>query len=275
MAITERTIFPEKQGLLTRVFAVDAPQTCKNINVLMLGIITSGKSSLTNTFHTVLRNNGHISNLCAVSGPHVESTTKKLQRITIQGLQNGTQFNIFDCRGVRACDKARCKEIQHVFEDDLIKVIHGHIMKDYKFDETATIKEDHEKYRNNPTDADKMHCVLFVMKAENIDRDVNDHTLRRMLEYLKANNIPCRVILTAVDKLDLCGYGHLNDVFKSRDVKLKVQTAKSKFDLQANQILPVANYVDETTQDIIKDVLALQAIENILQEAVGYLDSVI
>lgn len=88
-------------------------------------------------------------------------------------------------------------------------------------------------------------------------------------------DIPCRVILTAVDKLDLCGYGHLNDVFKSRDVKLKVQTAKSKFDLQANQILPVANYVDETTQDIIKDVLALQAIENILQEAVGYLDSVI
>ena len=58
----------------------------------------------------------------------------------------------------------------------------------YQFDETATIKEDHEKYRNNPTDADKMHCVLFVMKAENIDRDVNDHTLRRMLEYLKANS---------------------------------------------------------------------------------------
>lgn len=78
-----------------------------------------------------------------------------------------------------------------------------------------------------------------------------------------------------MDKLDLCGYGHLNGVFLSRDVKLKVQAAKSNFDLQENQILPVANYVDQTKQNIIKDVLALQAVENILQEAVSYLDSVL
>lgn len=58
----------------------------------------------------------------------------------------------------------------------------------YQFNESATIKEDHEKYRNNPTDADKMHCVLFVMKAENIDRDVNDRTLKRILEYSKRNS---------------------------------------------------------------------------------------
>ena len=55
---------------------------------------------------------------------------------------------------------------------------------------------------------------------------------------------------------------------------MKVKNAKERFDMQENQILPVANYINQSTQDIFRDVLALQAIENILQEAAVYINSI-
>lgn len=64
--------------LLTRVLAIQAPETCQEINILMIGIFGSGKSSLANTFQTVLRNSGQISSNCAVSGIYRESATKKV-----------------------------------------------------------------------------------------------------------------------------------------------------------------------------------------------------
>ena len=33
-----------------------------------------------------------------------------------------------------------------------------------------------------------MHCVLFVIKAANIDRDADDRTLKRVHEYLADNS---------------------------------------------------------------------------------------
>lgn len=41
------------------------PQECKDINLLVTGYVGSGKSSLVNTFLTVLRNTGSISTMMA------------------------------------------------------------------------------------------------------------------------------------------------------------------------------------------------------------------
>ena len=43
-------------------------------------------------------------------------------------------------------------------------------------------------YNMNPTKADKIHCVLFVIKAANIDRDADDRTLKRVHKYLADNS---------------------------------------------------------------------------------------
>ena len=51
----------------------------------------------------------------------------QLKRVTVQGLQNGTQFNIFDCYGIPLMDPRK-----EILEEDLIKVINGNIMKDYE-----------------------------------------------------------------------------------------------------------------------------------------------
>lgn len=78
------------------------------------------------------------------------------------------------------------------------------------------------------------------------------------------------MILSHVDNLDMCVYGDLTKLFVSRHVRKKVELAKHIFGLQDIHILPVANYVRGITQNIAQDILALQAIENILNETISY-----
>ena len=75
-----------------------------------------------------------------------------------------------------------------------------------------------------------------------------------------------------MDKLDLYELNAVRSIFRSRDAKLKTESAKIKFGLQDHQILPIANYVEGMHQDIFRDILALQAVENILQEVLVYLE---
>ena len=74
-----------------------------------------------------------------------------------------------------------------------------------------------------------------------------------------------------MDQLELYELRSVRSIFLSRDAKIKVERAKRKFDVQDNQILPVANYVSGTTQDVNRDVLALQAAKSILQEALSFI----
>lgn len=77
-----------------------------------------------------------------------------------------------------------------------------------------------------------------------------------------------------MDKLDLCGLGDCSAIFQSRHASKKVQLAKTIFGVHDNQIQPIANYVDETRRSNIKDILALQAILNIFQEALTYIENI-
>lgn len=50
-----------------------------------------------------------------------------------------------------------------------------------------------------------------------------------------------------------------------------MEAAADRFKLRNAYILPVANYVDETEPTITTDVLALEALDNILQQAVFFI----
>lgn len=91
------------------------------------------------------------------------------------------------------------------------------------------------------------------------------------LSCLPFVDISLRLILTKVDRLELCGNGDLSCVFRSKHVEEKVNKAKEEFDLHDCQILPVANYVEGNEKKIYHDILALLAIDNILEEVVSYI----
>lgn len=120
--------------------------------------------------------------------------------------------------------------------------------------------------------------VKFLLMSSSISNYMEFRTIVEIL-FVKAlilffyafQDVPIRLILTSMDQLELYELGSVRSIFRSRDAKLKVEKAKLKFDLQDNQILPVANYVYGTSQDVDRDVLVLQAVKNILQEVLSFI----
>lgn len=254
-----------RDQLLERITALNPPQQCQNINVLVIGNLGSGKSSLVNTFLTSLRNTSQIANIATTYQANFESTTCKLHEVILQNNPGTKQLRVYDCRGIGPTDGVR--------ENDLIRVIEGNVMRNYEFHEFDDIDENDEYYRRNPTISDKMHCILFVAKADDIEKSVDFTVLKNIQRYLNSENIPLRLILTRIDNLDLCVSGDLSSLFVSRHAREKVDIAKKIFQLHDSQILPIANYVKGTTQNVNQDILTLQAVENILNEAVSYIEN--
>lgn len=296
----------KKDHLLRKISAYKPSNRCQAINLIVIGNYQSGKSSLVNTFHTVLRNSDQISTITTVYGPSVRSVTKKLFEVK---LRKDGQIKIFDCRGIPIIQKTHHHK-PTPFEEDFMKTIAGHIKTGYVFPidriiedneidrrnpgikedneiyrrnpgikednefyrRYSGIKKDSEFYRRNPGISDKMHCVLFVVSAAEVQQDKHIG-LMRIQSYLADTDVPVRLMLTKVDKLDLCGSGDLSGIFRSRHAQIKVNQAKQLFDFHDCQILPIANYTNGSTQNNPQDVLALLALDNILQEAMAYIDN--
>lgn len=55
----------EKDRLLTEISSLVPPKECQTVNLIVIGQKGSGKSSLVNTFKTVLRNSGQLSTIAA------------------------------------------------------------------------------------------------------------------------------------------------------------------------------------------------------------------
>lgn len=255
----------EKDRLLMEIGSLVPPKECQNINLIVIGQKGSGKSSLVNTFKTVLRNSGQLSTIAATYET-IELKDQKLSEVTLKRFTQGEKLRIFDCRGVD-----RKPTYRDAFQGNLMKIISGHIKKGYQLDEsTRTIREDDEYYRMNPTISDKMHCVLFVINAHLIVGGEH-YLLQRVKRDLQIMNIPIRVILTRSD--EICQSGNLDGIFRNEKVYKKVEEAKKIFRLDDCQVLPIANYVRGTTQNITQDVLALLAINNIVQEAISYIEN--
>lgn len=58
----------------------------------------------------------------------------------------------------------------------------------FQFDEANEIDENDEHYRRNPTICDKMHCILFVAKADNIEEGVDFTVLQNIQRYLSSKS---------------------------------------------------------------------------------------
>lgn len=268
----ENVFFSEegKTRLLQNINGLVPPQECRDINIFIVGGIATGKSSLVNTLLTVLRNNGQLATTAYSADAYSQSTTPMLHEIVLQNIPGTRKMRVFDCRGIMPASDSRPRR-NEVYKEDLKKILDGHVLKDYKFNEDLEIQENSAFYRNNPTISDKMHCVLFVVNANAFDKQTDFSVLLAMKEFLVTRNISLRLVLSHVDALDLCVFGDLTKIFLSRHVQQKVQLAKEMFKLNDSYILPIASYVTGTTQNIAQDILALQAIENIISEAILYI----
>ena len=84
--------------------------------------------------------------------------------------------------------------------------------------------------------------------------------------------IPLRIVLTSIDELEFCVNHPLEYIYWSKEAKLRAEAARDMFLLSNPQILAVANYTIERKPVITKDVLALEALDNILHQALSFIE---
>lgn len=255
-----------KIQLLNKIGAIDPP--CDVINLVVIGQIYSGKSSYINTLTTVLRDSGRISTIQNVYGQNFGSTTTKLFEVTLKKFGGRKRLRIYDCRGFHT----------GTFRfHDLPLVISGHIKKNYEFKKDRKIDKDDsidaEFYNPNPTITDQMHGILIVADVEKLDCEETEKEYHQIMDDVPDCNVPSSLILTKVDTLELCNAGSLNEIFRSKHAEKKVDTVKNKFGFHDCQIWPIANYVTGINQDITRDILALLSLDNILEEALTYIEN--
>lgn len=75
-----------------------------------------------------------------------------------------------------------------------------------------------------------------------------------------------------MDMLKLGRNNPLENIYWSKQAYEVVEEAKERLCLSNVHILPVVNYVEETKPVITKDVLALDALDNIFQQALSFID---
>lgn len=257
----ENDVFSQttKEQLLGKVNAIVPPTEA--INFIVIGKVGAGKSSFVNTLMTVLNNTVRICTIQAVYEPIEDSVTKKFSEVNLKTFRDGKKIRIYDCCGF-------IKKDQNTLYNDLEKAITGHMKKNYQFQEKVEFDEKSEWYRKDPSISDKMHCVLFVVNADKPEDNFSITTMHRRVALM---NIPTRLILTKIDKLDMCNSGDLSDIFISKHPLEKIKEAKQIYNFRDCQIHPIANYVEGTTQNITQDVLTLLACIDIMEEAVMHI----
>lgn len=67
-----------KDGLIDEIKNLGITGECRTINILVVGLLGPGKSSLVNTFITVSRNSGQLSSYAVSHPKYYRSTTKKV-----------------------------------------------------------------------------------------------------------------------------------------------------------------------------------------------------
>lgn len=75
---TINLLLQRKDGLLDEIKNLGITGECRTINLIVVGLLGSGKSSLVNTFITVLRNSDELSSYAVSHPKYYQSTTKKV-----------------------------------------------------------------------------------------------------------------------------------------------------------------------------------------------------
>lgn len=238
-------------------------------NLLLLGPNGSGKSSFINSVLCISK--GKYINSAFAGGDKLGNITAKLRSYS------GGSFD-----NLRFYDTAGLVETRNVNLDTMNNIRNGRVKEGYDFSSVRNIEENDLLYRDNPTNADKMHCVIYVVDICLLS--VVDKSLIKSITELQTQQIDSDLqrilILTKCD--ELCDEVKKNvvNIYRSKKVLKEMDRAHNVFGFQKGNIHPVVNYGESVTTinaDMnIPILLALQQcvnfsnefMENILQRKV-------
>lgn len=222
----------------TLVTEIKQLKPTRKLNLLVFGPIGAGKSSFVNSIVSVSKGRKFAMADTGYTGK--SSVTLELHNHGHGELLS--EFNLYDCMGIEPDGGIG------MLEQDAMLLLDGHIKNRYEFSKDSCITEESNYFNRNPNAYDQMHCIIFVMSAQNILAGMPKayvEKIQSLQKSIQRRHIPRILILTKVEHICDEVERDISLMFRSKNVHKAVKTASEMFALPQASIHPVKNYEED------------------------------
>ncbi|XP_028840349.1 interferon-induced protein 44-like [Denticeps clupeoides] len=240
-------------------------QDVGQLRIVLFGPVGAGKSSFINSVNNAFLGRVTSKALVASGAGTSFTTTYKTHKIGHGRLP----FVFNDVMGLEEGGSAG------ILNEDLISGLEGHIKENYKFNPISPLSNGNSYYNPSPAMGDKVHCVVNVIPADKISMVTDEviNKLRSVRNKASDLGIPQVVVMTMIDKACPEVDRDLQNIYRSKKIKQKMQECSYRLGVPMNCILPVKNYHEEISVDMKMDLLILSALTQIVHFADDYVAS--
>ncbi|XP_038583576.1 interferon-induced protein 44-like [Micropterus salmoides] len=230
----------------------------QQLRILLHGPAGAGKSSFINSFQSLLH--GRMYTLALADNISHDSFTRKYTTYKIQkeSPESFYPFVFSDIMGLQTTNGVQVEDIKLALK--------GHVKDGYRFKPESPLSEGDQFYNKYPTANDKVHVLVCVINA-NIVSGMTYLTIEKIRNIrLEASNlgIPQVAILTKIDEVCPEIKQDLQNVYKSKSLKNKMEQFSADVGFPMNCIFPVKNYHEEIDLNNDVDSLLLSTLTNII-----------
>ena len=234
------------------------------INILLLGPVGAGKSSFFNTLNSFFRERLSIQ---ARAGSSDTSLTRSFNIYTIISKRRPLKFRLCDCRGF--------EDVHGVDMSDIEAILDGNVKNNYTFVDKHRITKDSPYYRKDPKMHHRIHCVTFVVDANNdpdypMTENVQEQ-IKKAQEIMNQKRIPQLILMNKIDGLSETVKRDLSNLFYSSEVKERVDKLAHSLRLPPYTVLPMKNMDTEQRINNSVNILALYNLRQMLRAADDFL----
>ncbi|XP_062566171.1 uncharacterized protein LOC134228528 [Saccostrea cucullata] len=255
---------------MKKIYDIDAnlPKAVKYMNLLLIGVAGSGKSSFVNSCATALLDDGRLVQASLAMKAGMASATRMLKLAPLRRKGGDViPIRLFDTRGI-------LKEgTEVVGKEEMNYIIDGYVKPNAKMTSLSDMKAEKKSQRETPKIGDEMHCVVYVVRADKSmdDKDPCLGEIAGIRETVAQRNLPQCVLITAIDKI-LPNADDVGDMFRYSIVQKLCKFVSNSLKLSPGNIFPTANYVIEGVPDAVKDGISLCTLWKIVSLGIDYLN---